>query len=89
MTFLRIVISLYLFVLSMIFSENRYPLFRIMLWMLFGKTILVTGVSSGIGARTAELASHLGAVCTEDPIRVYRMTESAKLARWSASFWPY
>jgi NAD(P)-dependent dehydrogenase (short-subunit alcohol dehydrogenase family) len=29
--------------------------------MLFGKTILVTGVSSGIGARTAELASHLGA----------------------------
>jgi hypothetical protein len=88
MTFLRIVISLYLFVLSMIFSENRYPLFRIMLWMLFGKTILVTGVSSGIGARTAELASHLGAVCTEDPIRVYRMTESAKLARWSASFWP-
>jgi len=31
MTFLRIVISLYLFVLRMIFSENRYPLFRIML----------------------------------------------------------
>jgi len=31
MTFLRIVIPLYLFVLSMIFSENRYPLFRIML----------------------------------------------------------
>jgi NAD(P)-dependent dehydrogenase (short-subunit alcohol dehydrogenase family) len=29
--------------------------------MLFGKTILITGVSSGIGARTAELASHLGA----------------------------
>src|SRR5580658_6845977 len=29
--------------------------------MLFGKTILVTGVSSGIGARTAELASQLGA----------------------------
>jgi hypothetical protein len=30
MTFLRIVITLYLFGLSMIFSENRYPLFRIM-----------------------------------------------------------
>lgn len=29
--------------------------------MLFGKTILVTGVASGIGARTAELASQLGA----------------------------
>lgn len=29
--------------------------------MLFGKTLLITGVSSGIGARTAELASHLGA----------------------------
>ena len=29
--------------------------------MLFGKTILITGVSSGIGARTAELASQLGA----------------------------
>jgi hypothetical protein len=32
MTFLRIVISLYLFCLSMIFSENRYTLFRIMLY---------------------------------------------------------
>ena len=31
MTFLRIVISLYLLVLSMIFAENQYPLFRIML----------------------------------------------------------
>jgi hypothetical protein len=31
MTFLRIVITLYLFDLSMIFSENRCPLFRIML----------------------------------------------------------
>jgi hypothetical protein len=30
MTFLRIVIALYLFELSMIFSENRCPLFRIM-----------------------------------------------------------
>ena len=29
--------------------------------MLFGKTIVVTGVSSGIGARTAELAAQLGA----------------------------
>jgi len=29
--------------------------------MLFGKTILITGVSSGIGARTAELAAQLGA----------------------------
>jgi NAD(P)-dependent dehydrogenase (short-subunit alcohol dehydrogenase family) len=29
--------------------------------MLFGKTLLITGVSSGIGARTAELASNLGA----------------------------
>jgi len=31
MTFLRIVIPLYLLFLSMIFSENRCPLFRIML----------------------------------------------------------
>jgi len=31
MSFLRILIPLYLFVLSMIFSENWYPLFRIML----------------------------------------------------------
>jgi len=30
MTFLRNVIPLYLFDLRMIFSENRYPLFRIM-----------------------------------------------------------
>ncbi|MEK1893355.1 MAG: coniferyl-alcohol dehydrogenase [Rhizobium sp.] len=29
--------------------------------MLFGKTILITGVASGIGARTSELAGHLGA----------------------------
>jgi NAD(P)-dependent dehydrogenase (short-subunit alcohol dehydrogenase family) len=29
--------------------------------MLFGKTILITGVSSGIGARTAELAGQMGA----------------------------
>ncbi|TIW63749.1 MAG: SDR family NAD(P)-dependent oxidoreductase, partial [Mesorhizobium sp.] len=29
--------------------------------MLFGKTILITGVASGIGARTAELAGQLGA----------------------------
>jgi len=31
MTYLRIVIPLYLFDLSMTFSENRYPLFRITL----------------------------------------------------------
>jgi len=31
MTFLRTVISIYPFNLSMIYSENRYPLFRIML----------------------------------------------------------
>ncbi|MGY3693854.1 hypothetical protein ACVIGA_003934 [Bradyrhizobium sp. USDA 3240] len=31
MTLLRIVIPLYLFDLSMVFSENRYTLFRIML----------------------------------------------------------
>src|SRR5579864_3775035 len=29
--------------------------------MLYGKTIVITGVSSGIGARTAELALQLGA----------------------------
>jgi NAD(P)-dependent dehydrogenase (short-subunit alcohol dehydrogenase family) len=29
--------------------------------MLLGKTILITGVASGIGARTAELVAHLGA----------------------------
>ncbi len=29
--------------------------------MLFGKTILVTGIASGIGARTAELAGQMGA----------------------------
>jgi NAD(P)-dependent dehydrogenase (short-subunit alcohol dehydrogenase family) len=29
--------------------------------MLFGKTLLITGVSSGIGARTAELAGQMGA----------------------------
>src|SRR6185295_16218367 len=29
--------------------------------MLLGKTILITGVASGIGARTAELAGQLGA----------------------------
>jgi len=30
MTFVRIVIPLWLFYLSMIFSENQYPLFRIL-----------------------------------------------------------
>ena len=29
--------------------------------MLFGKTIVITGAASGIGARTAELAAHMGA----------------------------
>jgi NAD(P)-dependent dehydrogenase (short-subunit alcohol dehydrogenase family) len=29
--------------------------------MLFGKSLLITGVSSGIGARTAELAAQPGA----------------------------
>ena len=29
--------------------------------MLYGKTIVITGVASGIGARAAELAAHLGA----------------------------
>src|SRR5436190_411554 len=29
--------------------------------MIFGKTIVITGVSSGIGQRTAELAAHMGA----------------------------
>jgi NAD(P)-dependent dehydrogenase (short-subunit alcohol dehydrogenase family) len=29
--------------------------------MLYGKTIVITGISSGIGARTAELAAQLGA----------------------------
>lgn len=29
--------------------------------MLFGKTIVITGASSGIGARAADLAGHLGA----------------------------
>ena len=44
--------------------------------MLFGKTIVVTGVSSGIGARTAELAAHLGA----DVIGVDIKAPSAPLA---------
>jgi hypothetical protein len=35
MTFLRIVIPLQLFVLRMIFSENRYPLFGIMRYPSF------------------------------------------------------
>jgi hypothetical protein len=34
MTFLRIVISLYLYCSSMLLSENRYPLFRIMLYLV-------------------------------------------------------
>ena len=38
--------------------------------MLFGKTILVTGVASGIGARTAELAAILGADVIGVDVRV-------------------
>ena len=38
--------------------------------MLFGKTILVTGVASGIGARTAELAATLGADVIGVDVRV-------------------
>jgi hypothetical protein len=34
MTFLRIVITLYPFGLSMIISENRFTLFRIMRWVI-------------------------------------------------------
>jgi len=33
MTYLLVVIPLYLFDLSMIFSENRHALFRIILWI--------------------------------------------------------
>jgi len=36
MTFLRIVIPLYLFDLSMIFPENRHPFFRIMIVLKAG-----------------------------------------------------
>jgi len=32
MTFLRVIISIFNYAWSMIFSENRYPLFGIMLW---------------------------------------------------------
>lgn len=43
--------------------------------ILFGKTILITGVASGIGARTAELAGQLGAnligVDVREPERQY------------------
>jgi NAD(P)-dependent dehydrogenase (short-subunit alcohol dehydrogenase family) len=38
--------------------------------MLFGKTIVVTGVASGIGARTAELAATLGADVIGVDVRV-------------------
>ena len=38
--------------------------------MLFGKTIVVTGVASGIGARTAELAAALGADVIGVDVRV-------------------
>ena len=44
--------------------------------MLFGKTIVITGVASGIGARTAELAATLGA----DVIGVDRSDPHAAMA---------
>ena len=44
--------------------------------MLFGKTIVITGASSGIGARTAELCTQLGA----DIIGVDRRKPAAALA---------
>jgi NAD(P)-dependent dehydrogenase (short-subunit alcohol dehydrogenase family) len=43
--------------------------------MLYGKTIVITGVSSGIGARTAELALQLGA----DVIGIDRRVPEAKM----------
>jgi NAD(P)-dependent dehydrogenase (short-subunit alcohol dehydrogenase family) len=43
--------------------------------MLYGKTIVITGVSSGIGARTAELALQLGA----DVIGIDRREPDARL----------
>lgn len=46
--------------------------------MLFGKTIVVTGSSSGIGARTAELCAQLGA----DIIGVDRNEGEVPLARF-------
>ena len=44
---------------SIIQASNREG--RKRMTMLLGKTILITGVASGIGARTAELAGQLGA----------------------------
>jgi NAD(P)-dependent dehydrogenase (short-subunit alcohol dehydrogenase family) len=44
--------------------------------MLFGKTIVITGVASGIGARTAALAAQLGA----DVIGIDRRAPEARLA---------
>lgn len=45
--------------------------------MLFGKTLLVTGVSSGIGARTAELAGQLGADVIGVDVREPSVTSTA------------
>jgi NAD(P)-dependent dehydrogenase (short-subunit alcohol dehydrogenase family) len=45
--------------------------------MLYGKTIVVTGVSSGIGARTAELALQLGAEVIGVDVRLPSATLSS------------
>ena len=45
--------------------------------MLYGKTIVITGVSSGIGARTAELAVQLGAEVIGIDVRLPAATLSS------------
>jgi hypothetical protein len=55
MTFLRIVITLYLFDLSMIFSENRYPLFRIMLLRRNGQRLFSCPSNVSSPARIARI----------------------------------
>jgi NAD(P)-dependent dehydrogenase (short-subunit alcohol dehydrogenase family) len=45
--------------------------------MLSGKTLVITGVSSGIGARTAELAIAQGA----DVVRVHDVAHIARTVR--------
>jgi hypothetical protein len=51
MTFLRIVIPLYLFCLSMIFSDNRFALFRIMLYFA-NLAFRLTATDAGTKAET-------------------------------------